>query len=376
MEGATSRATRNQVLSTASTRTKRLTTRGEDRRRSDAVQTNHSLPRHDDRIKEALALAGRQRHHHPTHVHSLSNEHFGRQPQRGARPRGLVAKSSDFQQPKSKVGTTLYRPVRIDGNTHLSRFNAQWRDPKCEDVDCLRMPDAAWQREANYCSPPWSGLPSLCAKIHQSGATPTFIAPYCPQKPWFQHLHSLATATIHYPASRDLFFPGRLARGGRTTKMERRRFSIAMPARLHTWRGEVGRKLRPPSPSVADLRSINVHPLVHPRRARYKLREPDAHAPWTSTVTSQLRKLLRTDQIGTTALDMLSSSLAPTTYANYDSGMRKFSAFCLEEDVHPLRATAQSIVRCTTWLGLQGTVAVASLQHFYSAIKKFFSDHQ
>jgi hypothetical protein len=38
-------------------------------------------------------------------------------------------------------------------NTQLLRFNAKWRDPKCEDVDCLHMPDAAWQREANYCTP-------------------------------------------------------------------------------------------------------------------------------------------------------------------------------------------------------------------------------
>jgi hypothetical protein len=37
---------------------------------------------------------------------------------------------------------------------------------------------------------------------------------------------------------------------------------------------------------------------------------------------THLRKLLGTDQIATIALHMLSSSLAPTTYANYDSGMR------------------------------------------------------
>jgi hypothetical protein len=29
-------------------------------------------------------------------------------------------------------------------NAHLPRFNAKWRDPKCEDVDCLHLPDAAW----------------------------------------------------------------------------------------------------------------------------------------------------------------------------------------------------------------------------------------
>jgi hypothetical protein len=38
-------------------------------------------------------------------------------------------------------------------NAQLPRFNAKWRDPKCEDVDFLDLPDAAWQREANYCNP-------------------------------------------------------------------------------------------------------------------------------------------------------------------------------------------------------------------------------
>jgi hypothetical protein len=37
--------------------------------------------------------------------------------------------------------------------TQLPRFNAMWRDHKCEDVDCLHLPDTAWQREANYCNP-------------------------------------------------------------------------------------------------------------------------------------------------------------------------------------------------------------------------------
>ena len=93
-------------------------------------------------------------------------------------------------------------------------------------------------------------------------------------------------------------------------------------------------------------------------------------------MTTGLRNLLGTDLIGTTALHLLSSSLAPTTYANYDSGLRQFAAFCHEENIHPLLATTQSVVRYTAWLGLQGTVAAASLQQYYSAINKFFRDHQ
>jgi hypothetical protein len=74
--------------------------------------------------------------------------------------------------------------------------------------------------------------------------------------------------------------------------MERRGLLTATPAWLHTRRGAIGRTLRTPNPSVADLRSITVHSPIHPQPARYKLRELDAHAPWTSTMTAQLRKML------------------------------------------------------------------------------------
>jgi hypothetical protein len=39
-------------------------------------------------------------------------------------------------------------------NAQLPRFNARWRDPQWEDVDCLRLSDAAWRRENNYSDPP------------------------------------------------------------------------------------------------------------------------------------------------------------------------------------------------------------------------------
>jgi hypothetical protein len=101
----------------------------------------------------------------------------------------------------------------------------------------------------------------------------------------------------------------RLARGGRTTRMERRGFLTATPAGLHTRRGVILRTLRTPSPSIADLRSITCHPPVHPLQA------PQA-----------ARNRPRRNHVGTTALDMLSNSLAPTSYANYDNGMRQFAA--------------------------------------------------
>jgi hypothetical protein len=121
--------------------------------------------------------------------------------------------------------------------------------------------------------------------------------------------------------------------------MEHRGFSTATPAWLHTRRGAIGRTLRTSGPSVTDLRASSFHSQVHSRPARYTMREPNAHAPWTATMTTQLRKLLGTDEVGTAALHLLSSSLAPTTYANNDSGMRQSAAFCHEEDIHPLLAT-------------------------------------
>jgi hypothetical protein len=71
-------------------------------------------------------------------------------------------------------------------NTQLPRFNDKWRDPECEELDCIHLPDAVWRRDANYCNPSWGALPALGAKLHQSRATSTVIAPYSPHKPLFQ----------------------------------------------------------------------------------------------------------------------------------------------------------------------------------------------
>jgi hypothetical protein len=73
-------------------------------------------------------------------------------------------------------------------NTQLPWFNARWRDPECEDVDCLHLPDTAWLRENKYCNPPWTALPALAAKLGQSHATATVIAPYWPSKTWYHDL--------------------------------------------------------------------------------------------------------------------------------------------------------------------------------------------
>eukprot|EP00873_Tetraselmis_striata_P013248 jgi/Tetstr1/433512/TSEL_022782.t1 len=87
--------------------------------------------------------------------------------------------------------------------------------------------------------------------------------------------------------------------------------------------------------------------------------------------------MLGTDLMGTAALDMLMGSLAPRTYNYYVSGiMRTFVAFCDEEGIRALDATPGTIIRYTSWLGLQGTVAAESLQQFFCAINKSFRNHQ
>jgi hypothetical protein len=62
-------------------------------------------------------------------------------------------------------------------------------------------------------------------------------------------------------------------------------------------------------------------------------------------------------------------------YVSYDSALRQFF-FCTHANIAPLHATPATIVRYTAWLALLGTVAAGSLQPYFSAVSKFFRDHQ
>jgi hypothetical protein len=86
--------------------------------------------------------------------------------------------------------------------------------------------------------------------------------------------------------------------------------------------------------------------------------------------------MLGTDHIRITTLNLLGSSLAPTTYANYDNGKRDFAAFCHEEGIHPLHSITHVMVRYSAWLKLQGTVAATSFKKYCSAVNKVCRDHQ
>jgi hypothetical protein len=91
----------------------------------------------------------------------------------------------------------------------LPRHNARWHDPNCEDFDCLHLADTTWRSENNYCNPPWPALPLSGAKLLQFGGAATVVAPYWPHKSRYKVMHNLAIETVHYPATRDRFFPGR-----------------------------------------------------------------------------------------------------------------------------------------------------------------------
>eukprot|EP00873_Tetraselmis_striata_P024051 jgi/Tetstr1/444315/TSEL_032206.t1 len=65
----------------------------------------------------------------------------------------------------------------------LVHLGARWRDPRCEAVDALRLSDAAWHCERNWCNPPWNLIGDLVSKLESSGAAPAIvIVPYWPDK--------------------------------------------------------------------------------------------------------------------------------------------------------------------------------------------------
>eukprot|EP00873_Tetraselmis_striata_P046316 jgi/Tetstr1/466580/TSEL_000988.t1 len=79
----------------------------------------------------------------------------------------------------------LWGPYTIDifatmDDAQLPRYNSQWRDPHCEAVDSLHLPDELWRRERNYGNPPWTLLDDLADKLRQSGAAATVIALHWP----------------------------------------------------------------------------------------------------------------------------------------------------------------------------------------------------
>jgi hypothetical protein len=93
-------------------------------------------------------------------------------------------------------------------------------------------------------------------------------------------------------------------------------------------------------------------------------------------MATTFRTLLGFNHMGETAIGLLSGSLAPSTYANYDSALHHYFAFCAEEGLTPLHATPATMVHYTIWLGLLGTVAASSMQPYFPVVNKYFRDHK
>jgi hypothetical protein len=184
--------------------------------------------------------------------------------------------------------------------------------------------------------------------------------------------------TYHVPPLPRFILSGqaRSVRGRRSTRLERHGFPRTAPAWLYRTRG----KLHPtpinrrsaPIPLHARTSADNDHQAPP---VKYRLLEPAAHAPWHALMRNHVGALVGTDDLGDLVLDLLTGSLAPTTYNKYGTGMRRFSVFCNEEGITPLEATAADMLRFTTWLARSGTIAGNSLQPYFSATNKFFRDH-
>ena len=109
----------------------------------------------------------------------------------------------------------LWGPHSVDRfasgtNALVERYNARWRDPGAEAVDCLRLPDEAWRAEVNWCHPPYELLDTLVLKLRRSGAAATVVAPRWPNHAWHQELLAMADSYVEYPASCGLLCRPRL----------------------------------------------------------------------------------------------------------------------------------------------------------------------
>eukprot|EP00873_Tetraselmis_striata_P017338 jgi/Tetstr1/437602/TSEL_026269.t1 len=118
-----------------------------------------------------------------------------------------------FASLTAKWGACTIDRFATSENALLPRYNARWRDPRCEAVDALRLSDAAWRCERNWCNPPWNLIGDLVSKLESSGAPAIVIVPYWPDKAWYHLLSEMCSDMRSWKPRHDLFIPGRT--GGR-----------------------------------------------------------------------------------------------------------------------------------------------------------------
>jgi hypothetical protein len=108
-----------------------------------------------------------QRHPHPPSLHSVGLQRRAGTLSRELDTEDLQLNLRIFEHLQHRWGPHTIDRFASMLNAQLPRFNARWRDPLCENIDCLHMSDAASRRENNYCNPPWSALPAMAAKLAQ-----------------------------------------------------------------------------------------------------------------------------------------------------------------------------------------------------------------
>jgi hypothetical protein len=263
------------------------------------------------------------------------------------------------------------------GNKQLPCYNARRRNPSAEAMDCLYPRDRLWTSETNWCNPLWTLLPDLIQELRQFGAEATVIAPYESAKQLYQLLSELSDEQIVYPLPRFIFsgqarsVQGRLAAGWSVT-------AVHVPYRL----GSIDRGTLNPAPTARTSAPIPRHVRTsadneYPAAlVKCRLIEPSARAPWHASMRNHVGALLGTDDMGDLVLDLFTGPLAPTTYNNYGTGMRRFTVFCDEEGITPLHATAADMLSfIRAWLARARAVAASNPQPYFSTINKFFRDH-
>jgi hypothetical protein len=164
MEGASSGATRGRIFFSATQRPASPPTRGQHGSGRRPNQARVPVARHDDRAPALDTYDTNDIHICPRYIRSAANV--------WADTLSRELDTEDWQLNPRIFEHLQHRwgPHTIDRfasmlNAQLPRFNARWRDPQCEDIDCMHLPDAAWQHENNYCNPPGSALPALAAKL-------------------------------------------------------------------------------------------------------------------------------------------------------------------------------------------------------------------
>ena len=103
----------------------------------------------------------------------------------------------------------LYGPHTVDRfashtTAQLRRYNTLFYDPAGSGVDAFAQLN--WQRENNYCNPPWQLLSKLTSLL---GSFPhvqaTVLAPYWQSAPWFDQLLEICNEYFVLPVGSKLF---------------------------------------------------------------------------------------------------------------------------------------------------------------------------